>query len=365
MNQFHLLKHRGFLIAAIILIIAIMAVFYYSRTRSNSEQLTDQQQDVAAPSTLSSTATLPSSPVSPLSPISPLEDQPTSTSADPEVIQGMIDRGIELYEAKNYEAAINTFNEILAIDPNNFIVYNARGNVYVALGDYEKAINDFSRTSEIEQNFPHAYYNRGRVYYMLEKYDEALTDFQKSIELAPAEFGYRANGNIGLIYHKQGQYDKALEAYNESMSYDDSKADVFYLRGETYTALEEYQNAIADYRAAIERFSRYDKAYQSLGYAYYKTGQFDQAMEALNQALEITPANPTAHLYKMLIYVTMNEIEQAQTEGSQGIAALSALPEEDRQLLLDRVKNELEAFAEENPNMTGEVAQLRKLIETK
>jgi tetratricopeptide (TPR) repeat protein len=70
-----------------------------------------------------------------------------------------------------------------------------------------------------------------------------------------------------------GDYEKAIEAFNASVSYSNEKADVYYFRGETYTALKNYEAAIADYQAAIGRFSDYDLAYQAQGYAYYKTGQ--------------------------------------------------------------------------------------------
>jgi tetratricopeptide (TPR) repeat protein len=345
------------LIAALIVIIIIAVVYFLSRNSEPDRKVLPEQTVNEVTATPSASLVSPVSPVSPLSPIASDLTRPA-----PEELQSMIDVGLQFYENQDYQSAIDKFNKVLALDPNNYIAYNARGGVYTALEEYENAIADYAKVIELEPFFPHPYYNRGRVYLFLERYNEALADLQKAVELHPGEFGYRANGNIGLIYHKMGEYDKALEAFNESMSYDDAKADVFYLRGETYTALEDYNAAIADYQAALDRFSRYDKAYQSLGYAFYKLGQLDQAIDALNQATTISPATPTAHLYKMLVYVALGDMSNAQTEANLGINSISELPENDQQFLLNRVLANLHSFAQENP--TAETEELIKLIET-
>jgi tetratricopeptide (TPR) repeat protein len=196
----------------------------------------------------------------------------------------------------------------------------------------------------------------------LKRYDEALSDLQKSIELDSRNFGYRANGNIGLIYHQLGEYDKALKALEASMSYDNAKADVFYLRGETYTALENYRAAIADYEAAIARFPRYALAYQSLGYAYYKTTQYDKAAKALKQAIEILPDNPTPHFYLALVYLVTDDFDRATAELSQATDSFTKLSKEDQQFIYTRVVSDLKAFAQENPSKTTEAESMIKLM---
>jgi tetratricopeptide (TPR) repeat protein len=346
-------KYRGFILLLAIVIISAIVVFYF--TNASKNEASNVKDDQIPPT--STSVPPPASTVSSSSPLSPVSIIAT-VILNPEVVDSQFEMGMQLYQNGEYESAKEVFDDIIASDPNNVASYDARGSVYTALGDYENALNDYSQAIGLDASFPYAYYNRGRVYSLLKRDEEALSDLQRSAELGTYLLGYQAYGNIGLIYHRQGKYNQALEAFEESIFYDDTKADVFYLRGETYTVLEDHEAAIADYQAAITRFSNYDTAYQSLGYAYYKTGQFDQAFEALNQALEISPNSPTAHLYLALVYVAKNDFEEARTEASQVMDSIATLSAEEQQLILTRVLADLETFAEKNPAKAIEVEAL-------
>lgn len=364
MRQFFSSHNKAVLIGALLLIGVIAALLITGRLpQQNNSQIpaTPTGHDTPAVSPVSAVSESPVSPISPVSPVSPPPLSP-SERLNPDEITAMVQQGLHLHETGDYEAAIELFDDLLAHDARNFIAYNARGSAYHALGNYEQAIYNFSKAIEIEPMFPHAYYNRGRAYSALEKYQDALSDFQKSIELSSAEFGYRAYGNIGLIYHRQGQYQKALEAFEESISYDNTKADAFFFRGETYTAQENYKAAIADYQAAIDRFSQYDKAYAALGFAYYKTGQYSQALDALDQVLNITPNSPAPYFYRMLVYLVTNDTGRATQEASQAVGLLATLTGDEQQPLLSRVSAELEAVARQNPDRAGDVNALVDLI---
>jgi tetratricopeptide (TPR) repeat protein len=352
-------KYRITIFLLAIVAIAITIVFYLAPEPKM------QTIDTTSTSIVSPPETSPLVAVSP--PGSVLTPPPATAPIQKDVqkmfvFQSRYEIGRQLYEGGNNEAAMRIFSDILAEFPNSAIVYDARGTVYTALNDYENALSDYSKAIELDQSFAQAYYNRGRVYSFLNKHDKALADLKQTVELAPHEFGYRAQGNIGLIYQKQGEYDKAIEAFEASMAYDDSNADVFYFRGEIHTILENYEAAIADYQAAIERFSRYDLAYQSLGYAYYKTGQLETASEALNQALEISPDSPAAHFYLMMVYLATDDIDNAKEEASQATSVITALSEEEQRFILTRILADLEAFAQKNPAKAKEVESLVNLI---
>ena len=129
-----------------------------------------------------------------------------------------------------------------------------------------------------------------------------------------------------------------------------------------FVKAENYDAAIADYKAAIDRFVLYDEAYQSLGYAYYKTEQFDQALDNLNQALEIAPDSPIAHLYLGLVYLAMDQPDEALTATSQGVDSIASLPEEEQEAIITRILDDIERFAQENPDKAEMVDTIIDLI---
>ncbi|GIK39967.1 MAG: hypothetical protein BroJett011_38000 [Chloroflexota bacterium] len=357
------LKTKAFIaILAILIAGALIAFYLTSKTPDEVEAPLPASEVTATPLALPIISNSAEIPQSPLSPLSPVAVSPTSNLADPDVLNQLFDTGLGYYEAKEYDKALEAFNKVLALDPHYARGLDARGTVYNALGDPEKALADYNQAIEADPLYPPAYYNRGRLYGLQKKYDAAIADLQKSIELAPLFFGYRANGNIGLIYHLQGEYAKALDAFATAISYDDSKADTYYLRGETYTAMEDYEAAISDYQAALNRFPNYNQAYQGLGYASYKIGQLDQAQEALNKALEISSNSPMTHFYLMLVYLAADQLDQAQAEVSQAMDNIGALSEEEQYFLFKRVLADLETFAKENPAKATDAKALTNLI---
>lgn len=351
---------KGMIALGLVLAVAaIIAIYFFTKPPSSNEVATPTLDPTAAGVTLP-LPVISNSANSPVSPVSPVK--PQTTSPDQAALNALFETGFGYYEAGEYEAALNSFNEMLALDPLNARALDARGTILTDQGKFDQAIADYTKAIEVDPLYPPPYYNRGRVYGLQKKYDQAIADLRKSFELAPFFFGYRANGNIGLIYHQQGEYDKALEAFAAAISFDDSKADTYYLRGETYTAMGNYEAAISDYEAAISRFSKYDLAYQSLGYARYKTGQFDQALEALDKSLELSPSSPTPHFYRMLVYLATNEADKTGAEVTQGMETIGALSEEEQTSLFKRILGDLESFAQENPAQVKDVEALVNLI---
>lgn len=354
------MKQKGIsrILVTIIALVAIAGIGLYWINRTPKQE--DNQLMPTATSITTAIATAAVSPISPLSQVSP--PPAAAEDTDSAQVEALLNQGIALYEKQDYQGAIKIFNDVLSTDPKNALAYNARGSVYLELKDYDKAVADYTKAVELETLLPHAYYNRGRAYTFLKEYDDALADLQHSAQLSPHEFGYRANGNIGLIYHQQGEYAKALDAFATAISYDDSKADTYYLRGETYTAMENYEAAISDYQAALNRFPNYNQAYQGLGYASYKIGQLDQAQEALSKALEISSNSPMTHFYLMLVYLATDQLSKAQAEVSQGMDNIGALSEEEQNSLFKRVLADLETFAKENPAKARDAETLTNLI---
>ena len=55
----------------------------------------------------------------------------------------------------------------------------------------------------------------------------------------------------GLAYYYDGQYQRAIEDWDEAIRLDPQYADAYYMRGEAYYDLGQYERAIQDYDEAI------------------------------------------------------------------------------------------------------------------
>ena len=84
--------------------------------------------------------------------------------------------------------------------------------------------------------------------------------------------------NRGIAYEKLGQYQRAIQDYDEAIRPNPRYADAYNNRGIAYDSLGQYQRAIQDYDEAIRLNLRYTDAYNNRGIAYKNLGQYQRAI---------------------------------------------------------------------------------------
>jgi tetratricopeptide (TPR) repeat protein len=101
---------------------------------------------------------------------------------------------------------------------------------------------------ETQRNLAGAFNNRGNAYNGKGEYDRALQDFNEAIRLNPNVAG--AFYNRGIAYNGKGEYDRAIEDFNEAIRLNPNYAEAFYNRGITFLALRQEARAAADFAKA-------------------------------------------------------------------------------------------------------------------
>ncbi len=154
---------------------------------------------------------------------------------------------------------------------------------------------------------------------LVAKLNQCLVILSDNRSLSVLDACYRR----GISCYQTGDYQEAIEYFNQVIQSNPEWLEVYYNRGLTYEKLEEYQSAIADYTHVIW-LKPYDaEAYTKRGNAYNQLGKSEKAIADYNQALKINP-----HLAEVLKNKSM---------------AQSMLAEQKRQD--DRESNRYHAFA--------------------
>jgi len=222
-------------------------------------------------------------------------------------------------------------------------IYNNRGNAYDRKRDYDHAIQDFNQAIRLNQNFAAAYLGRGVTYYDKGDYDHAIQDFDGLISLNPSNAptnqshgltpnkatAYYYLGNAyqsrGLAYDNKDDYDRAIKDYNDAIQgYDNAirlnsnYAFAYYGRGLAYDRRgvendnrEDYSNAIRDYNEAVGLGPKNEGAYKSRGLAYNHEGQYDRAIQDLSDAIRLNPKDSVAYLSRGTAYIHEGDYDHA------------------------------------------------------
>jgi tetratricopeptide (TPR) repeat protein len=95
-----------------------------------------------------------------------------------------------------------------------------------------------------------------------------------------------------------GNNDLAIEYFtlciDDGNLTEETRATVFYIRGNAYSSKREYDQAIADFTQAIRLRPDSANAFGNRGTAYYLKGHYDQAIADFTQAIRLRPKDALA-----------------------------------------------------------------------
>lgn len=169
--------------------------------------------------------------------------------------------GLNLADLGRHDEAIVHLKALLDSEPDDMRAYLALGGVYASKEDFKSAAEVYdravSRLAEPERENWNVFYQRGIAYERLKQWPKAEPNFRKALELFPDQpqvmnyLGYSwVDMNINL--------DEGLELIRKAVD------------------LRPSDGYIVD----------------SLGWAYYRLGRFDDAVRELERAVSLKPDDP-------------------------------------------------------------------------
>ena len=169
----------------------------------------------------------------------------------------------------------------------------------------EEAEKLLEEAISLDPEFVDAIDHLGIVYRRQNRLDEAERMYLRSIELN------KENAvpfiNLAVIYRIQGKLNDAFQLYRHVAQIQPNNPEGYYGIGEIFYLIENFENAMMFFDAAIELYNRvnsptvYD-AYYYKGMIYYYTEKFEEALIYLEEAVKGNPDNET-------LKNTINEIK--------------------------------------------------------
>ncbi|MEA5554058.1 tetratricopeptide repeat protein [Anabaena cylindrica UHCC 0172] len=223
--------------------------------------------------------------------------------------------GDEYFQKGDYAAAINNYNQALQHQHQDAAIYYKLGSIYHQLGDYKKAIIDYTKAINIDINYGQAYKKKGLAHYQLGNYQTAIEDYNQAIRINPdVAVNYR---NRAEARSRIGDHQGAIEDYNQAIKInphdaitqknreitryllDDKQklipeikiapndAVAYKNRGNNRLEFGNYEGAIEDYNQAIKINPNYADAYYNRGNAHSDLGNYEAAIDDFSKVIKI------------------------------------------------------------------------------
>jgi tetratricopeptide (TPR) repeat protein len=206
------------------------------------------------------------------------------------------------------EDVLGDCDAVLAIYPDRYpesgYAMYRRGRAERMLERYSDAINSFKNAIQIVpagQDIDYlsdAYLYRGICWYYIGSLPLARGDFEQASSLGGGFQDPRIFLWIGITYHKEGDYRRAIDAYSQAIAKSPGFALAHVNKGRAYMDLQEYDKAIASFNNAIRTEPDVGANYYNVGMANIKLENYERAVEFLNLALR--QKDPTSDMYRAM-----------------------------------------------------------------
>jgi len=220
-------------------------------------------------------------------------------------------RGVAHQLEGNLDAAIDDLSRAIEIQPQLVPAYSNRGNAYVSKEDYGRAIADYRQAIQRSATcLPCAYYGLGIAYWHQGEYDVAIQCYDDAIEVDPGFVS--AYYGRGIAYADKGDHERAIADFDEAIRLDPDTADSYVGRAISLREKGDVDRALTDLNKAIGLESGCRSCvYYSRGRLYFTQGDYGRALADYGEAIRLDPDYGYAYHGRGVVYSTQGDYEQA------------------------------------------------------
>ena len=184
---------------------------------------------------------------------------------------------------------------------------------------YEEAIECYTITLTIDDPTSFAYLRIGRCHEKLGNKELALKFYSKCVK----EDGLLDKGWISIIdfYYKDKQYNKALYYIEKAIAIDSQNVIYWKRYAMTNKKLNYFEEAEVGYRKALELGNYELNSWLTRADLLTTLGEYETAINTLNQALEFYPAHPEVEYRLSGLYFILKESEKGSFHLSNDLKA--------------------------------------------
>jgi tetratricopeptide (TPR) repeat protein len=228
---------------------------------------------------------------------SPINRRNSSSSAE---VSSLVNQGDALFNQGNYTQAIQYYNKVLDIDPNDINLLNGKGDALNGKGNYTQAIQSFDKVLAVNPEDSSALNGKGNALSGQGNYTQAIPYYDKALAIDPNDKVILTN-KADALFHQVTLYDPGN--YTQAIQYYDKATQAVQYYDKALAIDPNYKNALNGKGSTLD----------GIGNAFYNQGNYTKAIQYYNKALSINSTD-TGTLFDKQNAIT-KIVESGNTSG--------------------------------------------------
>ncbi|MBU0987520.1 MAG: tetratricopeptide repeat protein, partial [Proteobacteria bacterium] len=198
-------------------------------------------------------------------------------------------------------------------------IENLEGTIYVAMGEEQTARQYFENAVAGNPDYIAPRMALAGMYARQKEIDQAISQYE-GVLAVNSEF-LPACMALGIIHHQKGEPKQAEKYYRRALAiksgYGPAANNLAFLLV-TYT--NKVNEALGLAQLAVKNMPRDANAKDTLGWIYYRTGNYYNAISWIEDSLKLDPDNALTNYHLGLAYYKNNEFEKARGHIKKALA---------------------------------------------
>ena len=236
-----------------------------------------------------------------------------------------------LDDAGKFAQAITAYKQASLSDPKNPVIFTSLARLDIYTGAYDEAVKNSENALLLNPNYALAQALRGYALGLQGSYLEAEGALQKAIDLdanSPLAFAYYTEVLVLEISDQKdalGTLDKAKQYSRTAQTLGPNMMETHKARGDLLAITSNFEEAIAEFQAAIAINPNIADLHLALGTNYKSLQQYAKAIEEFNRANSLNPFDPIANLSISRTYLANGDFAKAV---QYALAAIKVSPDD-------------------------------------
>jgi len=188
---------------------------------------------------------------------------------------------------KQQKDCIDFHIAILDKDPLYASAWYNLGLLYQSVKNYEEAIEAYENCMALNSQFDYALRNLGECYVQQEEFDKAIAVFEEHMQIAKTEDIILET--LAYCWEHKKQFAKARQYYRKASNINPEDDTVFYRIGETYVKERQWEKAIKSFSVALHLDKENVNYSLALGDCLMQIEAEDEAVVCYLNAVKVKP----------------------------------------------------------------------------